>query len=146
VNVFAVYALAIVVDEWMNEFTFVSPYAPPVDRHVPFTAKHPAVRLIPFANVDDAVVEDTFSMFADIPPVNVEVAVLVNLFVPENELLSPNRVVLALLPTEALRHTPSIATHPSDRSIPPANVDVAFVSVTASEPPNVEVAVEVEVI
>jgi hypothetical protein len=41
--------------------------------------------------------------------------------------------------------TPSIAKQPSERSIPPANVEVALVSVTAREPAKVEVAVEVEV-
>ena len=43
----------------------------------PFTAKHPPVRFIPFANVEDAVVEVTERRFVDIPPTKVDVAVVV---------------------------------------------------------------------
>lgn len=44
-------------------------------RHVPLTAKHPEVRLIPFVKVE--VAKPVISRFlADSPPANVEVAVV----------------------------------------------------------------------
>jgi hypothetical protein len=55
----------------------VTPAPDELDIHVPFTEKHPDVRLIPLANVDDAVVDVTFSRFVCIPPANVDVAVVV---------------------------------------------------------------------
>jgi hypothetical protein len=54
----------------------------PEPTQVLLIAKQPLVRLIPLANVDDAVVEETFRMFADIPPVKVEVAVVVEMRLP----------------------------------------------------------------
>ena len=66
VKVFAVYVFGIVVEELMYEFTLESPYVP---TQVPLIEKQPAVRLIPFANVDDAVVELVFNIPAVIPPV-----------------------------------------------------------------------------
>jgi hypothetical protein len=80
-----------VVDENANLFTpekkLVSdssvdeaddPETPP-ETQTPFTAKHPLVRLIPFANVDEAVADVTFSRLVCIPPWNVEVAVEVDM-------------------------------------------------------------------
>lgn len=43
---------------------------------VPFTAKHPFVRLIPLANVEDAVDDVTFSRLVCIPHAKVDVAVV----------------------------------------------------------------------
>lgn len=50
------------------------PEPPPVTQF-PFIAKHPDVRFIPFAKVDDAIVDVTESRFVEIPPTKVEVAV-----------------------------------------------------------------------
>ena len=47
----------------------------PVVTQTPFTEKHPAVRLIPFAKVEEAVAEVTFRRLVCIPPINVEEAV-----------------------------------------------------------------------
>src|SRR3989344_5935706 len=49
---------------------------PPEDRQVPETAKHPPVRLMPFANVEVAVVVETvIALKFCHPPTKVEVAV-----------------------------------------------------------------------
>jgi hypothetical protein len=50
---------------------------PPAVIHVPLTEKHPVARFIPFANVEVAVVEVTFSAFVCMPPAKVDVAVVV---------------------------------------------------------------------
>ena len=50
---------------------------PPAERQVPEIEKHPAVRLIPFANVDEAVADVALNMLAATPPEKVEVAVVV---------------------------------------------------------------------
>ncbi len=47
-----------------------------------FIAKHPLVKLIPFANVELAVVDDVLRIPAVIPPTNVEVAVVVEIREP----------------------------------------------------------------
>ena len=44
---------------------------------MPLTEKQPAVRLIPFAKVEEAEVEVMFKRFDCMPPVKVEVAVVV---------------------------------------------------------------------
>ena len=46
-------------------------------RQIPFTEKHPLVKLIPFAKVEDAVVDLTSRRFVEIPPAKVDVAVVV---------------------------------------------------------------------
>lgn len=46
----------------------------PAPRHDPEMAKHPAPRLIPLANVEEAVDEVTLNTLACNPPANVEVA------------------------------------------------------------------------
>ena len=51
-------------------------------RHVPLTAKHPEVRFIPLAKVEEAIVEVTERRFVDIPPINVDVAVVVANILP----------------------------------------------------------------
>ncbi len=56
-----------------NAFPNVAPPPPEVERHVPLIAKQPAVTLIPFANVEVAVVEEIWRRSAD-NPLNVEVA------------------------------------------------------------------------
>ena len=47
----------------------------PFPIQLPLTEKHPPVIFIPFANVDEAIVDVTFSKLVCIPPANVEVAV-----------------------------------------------------------------------
>ena len=54
VNVFAVYVFGMVVEEWMYELTFVSPYAPPPPTQTSLIAKHPLVMLNPTLDVDVA--------------------------------------------------------------------------------------------
>ncbi len=56
--------------------------APEPLTHVPFIEKHPFVRLMPFANVEEAVVDVTFNRFVCSPPVSVEVPVPENAYVP----------------------------------------------------------------
>ncbi len=46
-------------------------------RHAPPTAKHPPAKVIPFANVEVAVVEVIFNALVCIPPAKVDVAVVV---------------------------------------------------------------------
>ena len=55
----------------MNELVSTEP------THWPFTAKQPEARLIPFAKVEEAVVDETFKRSVFIPPAKVEVAVVV---------------------------------------------------------------------
>ena len=55
---------------------------PPLLTQLPLIEKHPAVRLMPFANVEEAEAPVTFKRFAAIPPVNVEVAVVVAMTYP----------------------------------------------------------------
>ena len=50
------------------------PEPPPAVMQVPLMLKHPPDRLMPFANVEVAVVEETFSVPTLKPPLNVEVA------------------------------------------------------------------------
>ncbi len=52
---------------------------PSPDRQVPLIEKHPPVKLIPLAKVEEAVVEVTFSRFVEIPPAKVDVAVVVEM-------------------------------------------------------------------
>lgn len=54
----------------------VTPLPVPPPTQVPFTAKQPEVKLIPFAKVDEAVAEVTFKRFVWMPQANVEVAVV----------------------------------------------------------------------
>ena len=46
----------------------------PLTMQAPNIEKHPAVRLMPFAKVDDAVRDETLRRLVARPPVNVEVA------------------------------------------------------------------------
>ena len=55
----------------------VSGDAPVPAKHVPLTAKHPPVMLIPLANDDVAVEDVTFNRLVCMPPWNVDVAVVV---------------------------------------------------------------------
>jgi hypothetical protein len=62
--------------QYARPFTTPVPLNPlPLLIHVPLIAKHPAPRLIPFANVDEAVVEETLITPAATVPVNVDVPV-----------------------------------------------------------------------
>lgn len=54
----------------------VSTVAPPPVTQAPFIAKQPPVRLIPFANVEEAVVEVVLSIVAWTPAPNEDVAVV----------------------------------------------------------------------
>ena len=65
-----------VLSELVTELTL------PLVMQVLFIATHPPVRLMPFANVDDAEALVTFKRFAAIPPVNVDVAVVVAIIYP----------------------------------------------------------------
>jgi len=53
------------------------PEPPPPPTHEPLIEKHPVVKLTPFANVEEAVVEVTFKRLVENPPEKVEVAVVV---------------------------------------------------------------------
>ncbi len=68
----------------------VSAEPPPVTQ-LPFIAKHPPVKLMPFAKVEEAVVEVTERRFVEIPPTNVEVAVEVEI----------NEFAITVPPTES---------------------------------------------
>ena len=55
---------------------FTVPLPEPEPKQVPFTLTHPAVSWIPFANVDEALVEVMLSAVDWMPAAKVEVAVV----------------------------------------------------------------------
>ena len=54
----------------------------PLLTQLPLIEKHPAVRLMPFANVEEAEALVIFKRLVAIPPVNVDVAVVVAIIYP----------------------------------------------------------------
>ena len=84
--------------KFVSEKSVVEADEPVPEIQLPLTAKHPEVRLIPFANVELAVVLVTFNRLTETPPANVDVAVEVatNLFattVPPTESFSDGEEV-----------------------------------------------------
>jgi hypothetical protein len=65
--------------------TVPEPPPPPPEIHAPFMLKHPPVKLIPFAKVDDAEVEVIFRSPPFIPLLNVVVALVEKVFVSESK-------------------------------------------------------------
>ena len=83
------YVSPVVPPDISTEVTVPLP-PPPPEIQLPFIEKHPAVKLIPFANVDEAVALVALKMLALIPPVNVLVAVVVALKNPPVKKLALN--------------------------------------------------------
>lgn len=130
------------------------------ERHEPLIERHPPVRFRPFANVEVAVVEATFSVETERPPENVLVAVVVALMEPtyrgcvdvaakrllaeskyksafaEYELLFVPPFAMAKRPeiVERERQVPLIERQPPVRLRPLAKVEVAVVEATLSVP------------
>ncbi len=75
----------------ISGYVNVSGDAPPPVIQVLLIEKQPPVRLIPFANVDEEMVDVILSRFVSIPPVNVEVAVDVEI----------NELAMTTPPTES---------------------------------------------
>lgn len=121
-------------------FKLVKEPAPEAEtKQLPVIAKHPFVRLIPFANVDVAPVTERVPVW--IPPAKVEVEMLV--IMRALAVVVPKvAVVLAALTDPPVMVKPLEVERPAaDR--PPANVDVPCPAPTVIAPVKVEVAVPV---
>ena len=75
----------------------------PVPTHVPFTAKHPAERLRPFAKVDDAEVPVILRYGDCRPAENVDVAPALKVKAPVEPLIASAETVLVLSAVEVAR-------------------------------------------